>query len=81
MLAFFIIFTIVGFVLGMMDGPHNKHAVGVTIAIVISVLWMFVYGFWAIATFLELMLGYSLAIYTVVANRKKEIDSQMQNGK
>jgi len=78
MLAFFIIFTIVGFVLGMIDGPHNKRAVGVTIAIVISFLWMFVYGFWAIATFLELMLGYSLAIYTVVASRKKEIDAQIQ---
>jgi hypothetical protein len=42
-------------------------------------LWMFVYGFWAIATFLELMLGYNLALYTVVANRKKEIDVQIQD--
>ena len=79
MLAFFIIFTIVGFVLGIMDSSHNKHAVGITIAIVISFLWIDVYGFWAIATFLELMLGYNLALYTVVANRKKEIDAQMQD--
>lgn len=68
MLTYFIIFTIIGFILGVISHLSKKYAVGVAIAIIISFLWMFAYGFWAIATFFELALGYALAI-SILANR------------
>jgi len=57
-IGFIVIFTIIGFVIGLVVKDDNT-AVGVII--VMSILWAFAMGPWAIATFIELLLGYSLA--------------------
>lgn len=56
MLGFFIMFFIVGVVLGII----LEEKQGIIAIIIISILWMFVYGPWAIATFIELLLGFFL---------------------
>jgi len=58
MLEFFILFILIGFTIGILQKNFDS-AIGVII--VISVLWLFIFGAWAIATFIELLLGYSLA--------------------
>jgi len=58
MLEFFILFVLIGFVIGIIQNNFDS-AIG--IIIIISVLWLFIFGAWAIATFIELILGYSLA--------------------
>ena len=57
MLEYFIIFVIVGFILGL----TLNNQIAIKIIIVLSILWIFVSGFWFIATFIELILGYTLA--------------------
>jgi len=57
-IGFIIIFTIIGFIIGIVIKDDNT-AMGAII--VMSILWVFAMGPWAIATFIELLLGYSLA--------------------
>lgn len=58
MFFYFIIFFILGIILGIVVKNH-KIALGVIGAI--TLCWAFVYGAWALATFLELMLGFGVA--------------------
>ncbi len=55
--AFIIIFIIIGLILGVIIEDANKAIVAI---IIISILWAFVFGPWAIATFIELLIGYNL---------------------
>lgn len=57
-IGFIVIFTIIGFVIGVVVKDDNT-AMGAII--VMSILWAFAMGPWAIATFIELLIGYSLA--------------------
>ena len=59
MLFYFLIFCLVGFGIGWVI-RDKRIALGVII--VISVLWMFPFGKWALATFVELLVGYVIAI-------------------
>lgn len=49
------LFIIVGFLIGMFS---DKESIAITIIIIISVLWAFGFGPWAVATFIELSIGY-----------------------
>lgn len=57
MLEYFITFVIIGFVLGLI---LSEDLAGGVITI-ISILWIFVAGPWAIATFFELAIGVGIA--------------------
>ena len=57
-IGYIIAFIIVGFTFGIVIKNDNT-AIGAIIAM--SILWGFAMGPWAIATFIELLLGYSLA--------------------
>lgn len=59
MLAFFIIFLIVGFFLGFIFSDNPSTAM--TIIIATTIVWAFIWGFWALATLAELLLGYDVA--------------------
>lgn len=53
---YFIMFLIVGMILGyLLDDKSAIMAI-----VIISVLWAFIFGPWALATFIELLLGYGL---------------------
>ena len=56
MLGFFIMFFIVGVILGII----LEEKQGIIAIIIISILWMFVYGPWAIATLIDLLLVFFL---------------------
>ena len=56
MFGFFIMFLIVGVLLGIIFEEKK----GIIVIIIISILWMFAYGPWAIATLIELLLGFFL---------------------
>lgn len=58
MIEFFILFVIIGFIIGVIQ-KNEDSAIG--IIIFIAVIWLFIYGVWAVATFVELILGYILA--------------------
>jgi hypothetical protein len=57
MLIYIIIFTVTGLLLGI----FLKEKVAVSWIIIITVGWAFAMGPWAIATFIELGIGYSIA--------------------
>ena len=57
MLEFFILFTILGFILAFIIKEDKLIIIRI---IVISILWSFAFGPWAIATFFELLIGYKL---------------------
>ena len=57
-IGYIIVFIIVGFIIGIVIKNDNT-AIGAII--VMSILWGFAMGPWAIATFIELLLGYSLS--------------------
>ena len=57
MLSYFIMFLILGAVLGFIF-ENEKNVMSVII--VISVVWAFIFGVWAILTFFELLLGFVL---------------------
>ena len=57
-IGFIIIFTIIGFIIAVVIKDDNA-AIGAII--IMSILWAFAMGPWAIATLIELLLGYSLA--------------------
>jgi len=56
-IMFIIVFTIVGLIMGFV----LEENIAIISIIVISVLWAFVMGPWAIATLIELSLGYAIA--------------------
>jgi len=58
MIEFFILFVIIGFIIGVIQ-KNEDSAIG--IIILIAVIWLFIYGIWAVATFIELLLGHALA--------------------
>ena len=58
MLFYFIIFCIVGFAIGAL---LKDSKVSIAIIITISLLWALAFGPWALATFVELILGYTVA--------------------
>lgn len=58
MLFFAVVFVILGLIIGSM---LKEESVAITSILVITVIWAFVYGPWAIATLIELIVGYSLA--------------------
>ena len=55
MFAFFIMFLIVGFLLGYIIEDQQK---ALTIIVIVSIVWGLIAGPWALATLLELLLGY-----------------------
>lgn len=59
MLEFFILFIVTGFIIGFIQ---LKQSIALAVIFVISVIWMFAYGPWALATLIELLLGYGLAL-------------------
>jgi|FLOH01.1.fsa_nt_gi hypothetical protein len=56
-IAFIITFIVVGLIMGFVLN-ENIAIIGI---VIISVLWAFVMGPWAIATLIELSLGYAIA--------------------
>lgn len=58
MIEFFILFTMIGFIIGLIQ-KNKDTAIGIIITI--TIIWLFIYGIWAVATFAELILGYILA--------------------
>ena len=66
MLEFFIIFTVTGYLLGIVIQKHDMVIIAI---VIISILWAFAMGPWAIATFIELMLGYG--VYRSTQENKK----------
>ena len=67
MLEFFIVFTIAGFIIGIVSDSNSN---AMAIILVISILWLFAFGAWAIATFIELFLGYTLAKKYLTTNKE-----------
>ena len=57
-IGFIIIFTIIGFIIGVVV---KNDSVAIGAIFIMSILWAFAMGPWAIATFIELLLGYSLS--------------------
>ena len=57
-IGFIVIFTIIGFIIGVVIKDDNT-AMGVII--IMSILWLFAMGPWAIATLIELSLGFAIA--------------------
>lgn len=57
MLVFFTIFVITGAIIGI---TIEDKKVGLTVIVIASMIWAFVFGSWAIATFVELLLGFYL---------------------
>lgn len=58
MLTFFIIFLVVGLILGVIVEDTKIAAI---LIIIISITWAFIFGPWAFLTFLEVTLGYLFA--------------------
>jgi len=58
MLMYFIVFFVVGFFVGVII---EEEKVAMMLIIALSGLWAFIFGPWAIATFIELLIGYGLA--------------------
>lgn len=57
--GFFVLFVAVGWFIALVT--RGDSGSGGIIILVITVLWAFVSGPWAIATFIELLLGFSWA--------------------
>ncbi len=57
MLFYILAFCIVGFVIGLLV---PNQATAMVLIIVISIAWFFVWGPWAIAAFIEQIVGYAV---------------------
>ncbi|MEA2016814.1 MAG: hypothetical protein U9N59_00070 [Campylobacterota bacterium] len=57
MFEYFIIFLIVGMILGYLFDEQQA----IIVIVIISILWLFIHGAWAVATFVELLIGYSVS--------------------
>jgi len=55
-LGFIVLFLIIGFFIGLLA----KEEVAYGLILIITIAWAFIFGPWAIATFIELAIGYSL---------------------
>jgi hypothetical protein len=61
-IAYFIIFTVIGFIVGKI---FPKGSMAYFILLLIPIIWAFEYGiFWAIVTYGELLLGVTIAYRT-----------------
>ena len=58
MIFYFVIFCVAGFIIGIL---LKNFKVAMLVIALISLCWAFVYGPWALATFVELMVGYAVA--------------------
>lgn len=58
MMLYFVLFCGIGLLIGFIIKKINF---AIATIVVISVCWAFVYGPWALATFVELMLGFAVA--------------------
>lgn len=67
-LIFIILFLFIGIVLGFVD---KKGVVSIISIPVISLLWSIVFGPWAIATFIELVLGFLIAKIIIKSNDER----------
>ena len=63
MLFYAVTFCVIGAVLGVVLKNFKK---ALAVIVIISLCWAFVFGPWALATFIELMLGY--AVVKVIIN-------------
>lgn len=75
MLTYAIIFIIVGFFLGIMVKPKPA----VRLCLYFSIGWAFVQGFWAVATFFELIFGMFLAAGFIGRMRNLEEKEAVSN--
>jgi hypothetical protein len=57
MLMFFITFIVIGFLMGVLI---KDEGIAFLVILAVTVFWAFSYGPWAIATFIELFIGYSM---------------------
>jgi TPR repeat protein len=69
-LIYIAVFVIVGIVIGLVD---KEVKFGLWVIVAISVLWGFVFGPWAIATFIELLVGYFIINHKYF-DKEKAID-------
>lgn len=76
MIEFFIIFFVIGYFLGILISNNEK---AIMLILIISILWMFAFKFWAIATFIELMIGFSLSKIIKKERRKDIFDEILSN--
>jgi hypothetical protein len=60
MFGLFITFVITGGFLGFIFDSEEKSKVGLGVILLITLLWAFVAGPWAIATLIELLLGFAI---------------------
>lgn len=58
MLFYMVIFLSLGVAIGL---SIKQISIGIISIVVITIGWYFVYGPWAIATFIELLIGYAVA--------------------
>lgn len=58
MLFYVAVFCITGLIIGFVI---KSEIISATIICLISLLWAFVAGIWALATFVELLVGYGVA--------------------
>jgi predicted Co/Zn/Cd cation transporter (cation efflux family) len=58
MLYYITIFIVIGFLIGMATSENEDNAF--QIIIFITLAWAFVFGWWAVASFVELIIGYSI---------------------
>ena len=56
-LGFIVLFLIIGFLIGLFA---REEGVAYGLILIITIAWAFIFGPWAIATFIELAIGYSL---------------------
>jgi hypothetical protein len=57
MLLFIILFCTIGYIVGR----KANLKIAMIIFCIITILWAFVFGPWALATFIELIIGYGVA--------------------
>lgn len=58
MLFYIVIFCVIGFIIGAII---KNSTMAVTAIVAISFVWSLVFGPWALAAFIELMIGYGAA--------------------
>jgi hypothetical protein len=60
-IGYIILFIIAGYVIGIFTLQNFNGNIGMIIIWAISIFWAFKFGWWAVATFIELMFGFFLA--------------------
>jgi hypothetical protein len=59
-LSFIILFVFIGIIIGLFS---NDESIAYGIIILISIGWFFLMGSWAIATLIELVIGYKIVVW------------------